>query len=186
VLTLAAFVPYVRGIARGVIKPHVFSWVIWGSTSCLVFLAQLDAGAGIGAWPIGLSGVVTVAIAIFAYRRRGDTHITPTDWAFFVAGMSALPLWYFTSDPLWAVVAITVVSVLGFGPTVRKIVAQPHSESVPFYVLFQIRNVLVVLALEKYSLATLLFPCTITLTVTAVIALIVIRRRALAAERRGS
>jgi len=32
-LTFAAFLPYIRAILRDEIKPHVFSWVIWGTTT---------------------------------------------------------------------------------------------------------------------------------------------------------
>lgn len=101
-LTLVAFYPYVRGIVRGAIKPHVFSWVIWGTTTFVVFLAQLEARGGVGAWPIGVSGSITILIAILAYVKRADVAITRTDWLFFVAALTSLPLWYFTSDPVWA------------------------------------------------------------------------------------
>jgi hypothetical protein len=39
-LTFALFVPYVRGILRGDLKPHVFSWVIWG-LACAMLTAML-------------------------------------------------------------------------------------------------------------------------------------------------
>ncbi len=35
-LTFVAFVPYIRSILQGVTKPHVFSWVIWGTTTVVV------------------------------------------------------------------------------------------------------------------------------------------------------
>ena len=40
-LTFVAFVPYIRSILQGVTKPHVFSWVIWGTTTVIVFFAQV-------------------------------------------------------------------------------------------------------------------------------------------------
>lgn len=40
VLTLVAFIPYIISILSGMTKPHVFSWVIWGITTFIVFLAQ--------------------------------------------------------------------------------------------------------------------------------------------------
>ena len=54
-LTFIAFFPYVRSILNGAIKPHVFSWIIWGATTFVVFLAQLEDHGGAGAWPIELS-----------------------------------------------------------------------------------------------------------------------------------
>ena len=66
VLTLIAFFPYIRSIHQGKTKPHVFSWVIWGSTTFVVFLAQLADKGGAGAWPIGVSGVITLFVAFIA------------------------------------------------------------------------------------------------------------------------
>lgn len=75
VLTFIAFYPYLRGILQGNIKPHVFSWVIWGTTTFVAFFAQLKAQGGVGAWPIGVSGAITILIAISAYVKRADVAI---------------------------------------------------------------------------------------------------------------
>ncbi|MDP1932290.1 MAG: hypothetical protein Q8L60_12620 [Gammaproteobacteria bacterium] len=176
-LTLIAFYPYVRGILQNTIKPHVFSWVIWGVTTFVVFFAQLAADGGVGAWPIGVSGSITLFIAFMAFVKRADTAITRTDWWFFIAAMSALPLWYFTSDPTWAVIVLTVVDLLGFGPTLRKAHADPHSESLTFFGMFAARNSLVVMALESYSLATVLFPAAVAAACVLLMGMIVLRRR---------
>lgn len=178
-LTFAAFVPYIRTIASGATRPHVFSWVIWAATTFIVFFAQLDANAGVGAWPIGISAAITTFVAALAYMRRADVTITRIDWAFFLAALSSLPLRYFTSDPLSAVVVLTAVDVLGFGPTIRKAYDFPHSESLPFFALFATRNVLVILALEHYSLTTVLFPAAIAVACLGLMAMIIVRRRTL-------
>ncbi|MDP1540208.1 MAG: hypothetical protein Q8L72_06100 [Moraxellaceae bacterium] len=182
-LTFIAFYPYLRGILQGTIKPHVFSWVIWGSTTFVVFLAQLKADGGVGAWPIGVSGAITILIAIAAYIKRADVAITKVDWLFFISALASLPLWYFTSNPAWAVVVLTIVDLLGFGPTVRKAYAQPYSESLPFFALFAARNSLVVMALESYSVATVLFPAAVASACVLLIGLILYRRRELAASK---
>lgn len=161
VVTFVAFVPYILSIRSGETKPHVFSWVVWGLGTLIVFFALLAGRGGLGAWPIGVSAIVTSYIAILAYLRRTDTLITKTDWAFFFAALSALPFWFLTSDPLWAVVTLTVVDVIGFGPTVRRAYAYPHDESISFFAISAARNLLVILALEHYSLTTVLFPAAV-------------------------
>lgn len=180
VLTFVAFVPYIRTINSGTTKPHVFSWVIWGATTFVVFLAQLEGKGGVGAWPIGVSGSITIFVAVLAYVKRADITITKTDWLFFVSALSSLPLWYFTSDPLWAVVVLTTVDVLGFGPTVRKAYSFPHSESLLFFSLFAARNLLVIMALENYSVTTVLFPAVIAAACMLLMAMVMYRRRAIA------
>ena len=179
VLTFIAFVPYIRTILNGKTRPHVFSWVIWGSTTFVVFLAQLEGQGGVGAWPIGISGVVTIFIAILAFIKRADITINKTDWLFFTAAMSSLPLWYLTSDPMWAVVILTSVDIMGFGPTVRKVYSLPHSESVLFFILFATRNILVIMALEFYSVTTVLFPAAIATACLLIIGMLIYRRRSL-------
>lgn len=101
------------------------------------------------------------------------------DWLFFVSAMSSLPFWYFTSDPLWAVIILTVVDVLGFGPTVRKSYSQPYSESLSFFAIFTARNLFVITALEDYSMTTVLFPAAVAVVCIALMAMIVYRRRTL-------
>jgi hypothetical protein len=179
ILTFIAFVPYVRSIQNGTTKPHVFSWVIWGSTTLVVFFAQLTDHAGVGAWPIGISGCITVVVAILAYLKRGDITITKTDRLFLCLAVSALPLWYLMSDPLWAVVILTFVDLLGFGPTIRKVYDAPYSEPLLFIFLFFLRNLLVICALEHYSWTTLLFPVLIAVACLLLICLMLIRRKSL-------
>lgn len=178
-LTLIAFFPYIRSILRDEIKPHVFSWIIWGTTTFVVFLAQLDDNAGAGAWPIGVSGSITIFIALLAYLKRADITITKTDCLFLVSALASLPFWYFTSDPLWAVVILTTVDVLGFGPTVRKAYSFPYSESLSFFALFTTRNLIVIMALENHSVTTVLFPAVIAAACMLLMAMITYRRRAL-------
>lgn len=175
-LTFVAFFPYIRSIINGAIKPHVFSWVIWGTTTFVVFLAQLEDNGGAGAWPIGVSGSITIFIALLAYVKRADMTITRTDWLFFASAMSSLPFWYFTSDPVWAVVILTTVDVLGFGPTVRKTYAFPHSESLLFFALFATRNLVVIMALENYSVTTVLFPAVIAAACMSLMVMVTYRR----------
>lgn len=176
-LTFIAFFPYIRSIIRGTIKPHVFSWVIWGTTTFVVFLAQLEGHGGAGAWPIGVSGSITIFIALLAFMKRADILITKTDWLFFVSALSSLPFWYFTSNPLWAVVILTTVDVLGFGPTVRKAYEFPHSESLLFFALFTARNFIAIMALENYSVTTVLFPAVVAVICVLLMVMVVYRRR---------
>jgi len=175
-LTFIAFAPYIRSVLNGTVKPHIFSWAIWGITTCSVFFAQLADNGGAGAWAIGFSGSITLFIAILAYNKRGDISITPSDWAFFSAALAALPIWFFTNNPIWAVMVLTTVDLLGFGPTIRKTWHHPYSESLTFMVLFLLRNLLVLTALEHYSVTTALFPAAVAAALTGLIVMMVWRR----------
>ncbi len=176
-ITFAAFFPYIRSIQSGRTKPHVFSWVIWGSTTLIVFFAQMADEGGAGAWPIGISGIITIYVAVLAYTKRADTAITRTDWLFFAAAMASLPAWFLTSDPLWAVIILTMIDVLGFGPTIRKAYARPYEEQLLFFVLMGARNLISIAALENYSLTTVLFPAAVAAAVVLFLAIVIARRQ---------
>jgi hypothetical protein len=174
--TFLAFMPYILAITKGATPPHVFSWVIWGTSTIIVFFAQLKAGSGVGAWPIGLSALITMTVAWLAWYKGGDAAITRMDWGFLLASLSALPVWFYTSDPLWAIIILTLVDLMGFGPTVRKAYSKPNEEQMTFYMLCFFRNALVIAALETYSLATLLFPSATGLACVLLVLMMALRR----------
>lgn len=176
VLTVVAYVPYVAAIRARRVKPHFFSWLIWTLTTSIVFVAQLAADGGAGAWPTGMSALITAYVAFLALVLKSDFSNSRTDSAFLLAALLSLPAWFFTSDPLWSVVILTVVDGLGFGPTLRKAWARPHEESLPFYAIFALRSLLSCFALESRTLTTLLFPAAMVVACVLVCALLWWRR----------
>lgn len=178
-LTFYGFYPYIRDILKNKFKPHVFSWVIWTTTTLIVFFAQLEGGGGVGAWPTGVSAIITCYVAYLAYKNIGDIKITRLDWVFFLTAMSSIPFWYLTSDPLWAVIILTAVDVFGLAPTLRKAYDKPLEESVQFYSITTVRNIISIIALEVYSITTILFPAAVGVFCLLLIAVIVYRRREL-------
>ena len=182
-ISVIALLPYIYSTLRGNIRPHVMSWTIWGITTTIVFWAQRESGAGVGAWPIGFSAAVAFLIAGIAYSKRQDIRIASGDWVFFLGALAAIPLWWATDSPLLAVLVVTTVDVLGFGPTLRKAFHFPDSESLLFFYMIVLRNTLVLFALEAYSTTTALFPAAIGTMAMVVIALVTIRRAQIKAGR---
>jgi len=176
-LTFAAFLPYIVSIRSGRTGPNVFSWLIWGVTTLLVFLATWAGGGGVGAWPTGVSALITFSIAWLAHAHGADRAITTGDWLFLAGAASALPFWFLTADPLGAVVVLTLVDLLGFGPTLRRAWSRPEQERIGFFSVFVLRNLLVLLSLERLTLTTALFPASVGLACVGVVVLLWRRRR---------
>jgi hypothetical protein len=177
VLTFALFYPYVRSILTGATRPHVLSWVIWSLGTFTVFFAQLADGAGVGAWPIGLSALITSYVALVSWLRRSDLSITTFDWTCLLLALLSIPLWLSTSNPLWAVIILTAIDIAGFGPTLRKAHDKPHEERAWFFALGALRNALVITALERYSAATVTFPAAVGVACLCVAIYILVRRQ---------
>jgi len=183
VLTFAMFLPYIRSIRAGLTKPHAFSWIVWGLATFVVFFAQLADRGGSGAWPIGVSAVITAYIAVIAFRARADTSITKVDWVFFGVALAALPCWLLTSNPLIAVVLLTGMELAGFVPTFRFAFLRPHEEHIGFYSLGALRNAIAIAALEHYSWTTVLFPAAVGIACALFVAMVAYRRARLRGRR---
>ena len=133
-------------------------------------------------WLKILSNQVTLYVACLAYIKKSDILITKTDWLFFLLAMASLPLWYLTADPLWAIVILTAVDVLGFVPTFRTAYSQPFKEQLRFFVIMAVRNLISILALEHYSLTTVLFPAVIAAACLVFILMVLCRRRVITVD----
>lgn len=102
--------------------------------------------------------MITFYVAWAAYHHCADSTITRTDRWFLFAAMTASPIWHVSHDLLWAVVMLTGIDLLGFGPTFRKSWQLSERENAIFFALFALRNLFVTLSLENYVLTTALFP----------------------------
>lgn len=170
---------YVRGVARGVYKPHMFSWIIWGLLMLIAAAAQYSDKAGVGAWATVFGGASCFVIVVQA-AFLGEKNITPGDWAAFLSALAAIPLWVATGDPLGAVVLVTVIDGIGYYPTWRKARLKPHQEAASVFLLSGVMCLMRLFAVEHYSLTTALYPAALAaMNFVLSGALLVWRRRAL-------
>jgi hypothetical protein len=175
-LTFVAFLPYLRAVRAGTVRPHLFSWIVWGINTSLAFVVTWSERGGLGAWPVGVSAGVTLYVAWLAWRLRADVTLRPSDWGFLAASFAAMAAWLIASDAVWTIVLVTLTELLGFGPTFRKCWHAPRSESVPFYAILILRNALLIGALQTWRFTTLLFPLAMAGACVALIALMALRR----------
>lgn len=80
ILAFAGLIPYIFDILRGKTKPHVFTWVVWALVTFLAFLAQWRSGGGAGSWTTGITGLLTIFIAMLSLGK-GSKDITSRMWS---------------------------------------------------------------------------------------------------------
>lgn len=176
---IATVIPYYRGMYRGETKPHVFTWLIWTLTCGITGLAMFADGGGPGAWAMTLAGLINAITALLALKC-GEKNITRADWVMLTLGLCAIPLWWFTKDPLWSVILLTAIDTTGYVPTFRKSWMKPKEEVALTYFLGGIWQVVSLFALTNYSLTTMLAPISYTIINATLIAFLLIRRKSLA------
>lgn len=167
---------YMRVVWQGKIKPHMFSWFVWGLLMLIGAAAQYSDGAGVGAWTTGFGGFMCLALAVQAYFY-GEKNITRSDWLSFLAALSALPVWHITSDPLGAVLIVTFIDCLGAYPTFRKSYRKPHEEAVFVFLVLTFISVMRVMAIEQYTLITTVYPASLVALNALLVLMLLWRRR---------
>lgn len=156
-VALGASVPYLYGTIRGTIIPHPFSRFVWMILSGIVAAAQIDKGAGAGAW-VAIEDSAMCALIAFASLRYGFKDITRSDWFAFLGALMAIPLWVLTQDPTFSVVLVSCIDTLAFYPTFRKAYYKPYEDSILLYAAACFAWAASIEALQSYSIATVLFP----------------------------
>ncbi|MFH1157998.1 MAG: hypothetical protein V1721_03825 [Pseudomonadota bacterium] len=154
---IVCYAVYIWGIYRGTTKPHLFTWLIWGILQSIAFAVQVVEKAGPGAWNLGVSALIIFCIAGASFFC-GEKHITRSDWVAFITALLAIPLWKMTGNPLWAVVIAAMIDVAAFYPTFRKSWMKPWEECAMAYFIGMVQFILSILALERTTLATALYP----------------------------
>ena len=178
IIGIIGYIPYYRNIFRGTTKPHPFTWLGFSILNGITFFAQVATGGGPGAWVSAITTIATLGIAILAFQK-GEKRITVFDWACFIGALIGIILWKLTSNPLSAVVIVTIADFLALLPTYRKAFLRPHEETATLYAMSVFKYLLSIFALTTFSLTTALFPIAITLYNVSVVVLLVVRRRRL-------
>ena len=175
-LTFVGYIPYLRDTIKTKTKPHIYSWFIWGFITIIAFALQTGGGAGVGAL-VTLAAAIVCFVIFFLGLRNGDKDITTMDTIFFIAALVAIGIWLFVKQPLISVVLVSVIDVLGFIPTIRKSWHRPNSETLFTYLLNTFRHGLSILALQRYTIITSLYPIVWTIANGLFSLMLVVRRK---------
>lgn len=176
IVTLVQYIPYCWQIYNKRLRPHIFSYVIWGVGAGIVAVAQWLADAGPGAWAMGLVTVLCWLVVGLSYRT-GTHYIARHDWLIFIGALSAIPFWLLTDNPFNAVVIVTVIDVAAFYMTLRKAMVNPREDSIKFYILATLQYVMSLFAIVSYNPTTVLNPLVLTVTSTALICIMLWQRK---------
>lgn len=149
-VVIAGYWPYIISFAKGGAKPHVFSWLLWGATSFVIFIGQVEGHAGPGAWMMLANGVMAVFIGLCALRW-GERHIEKNDWIAALTGATGLAAWLVTDHIIAALLVMALVDLMAFAPTMRKSWHKPEEENLPFYVINTVAVAISLLAVEEVN-----------------------------------
>jgi hypothetical protein len=177
VFGLVSYVPYLWGMHHGRVRPHAFTWFLWGLLTAIAFAAQVADGAGPGSWITGVTAIVSLGVAGGAWHQSRLSNVVTVDWYFFFAALTAIPLWLLTRTPLYSVILVTAIDALAYVPTFRKSWHWPEQESVFTFVLGSLKFLLAIAALPEQTLISSLYPWSLVVTNSAFVLMTLYRRQ---------
>jgi hypothetical protein len=159
-IAILSYSVYIAHTVQGTTKPHAITWLVWSSLHGFVFIEQMAAGAGAGAWVTAAAALANFCIAVLALFK-GERNITRLDWLCLALTAMLLASWSLITDPLIAVVLAVAIFLVGFIPTVRKSTRKAHEETATTYLLNGVKFMIALAALGTLSLTTVLYPLTL-------------------------
>ena len=179
IVGLLGYMYYIIGILKGEIKPHAFTWFVWGTLTSIAFFAQITDGAGPGAWVTGITALMSFVFMFIGLGASSRIYIVRSDWYLLIATLISIPIWYFSGDPLFAVILITIIDAVAFAPTFRKAYFHPETENTNTYALSGIKFIFAIFALENITIVTALYPLSLVVANGAFVAMMLWRKAAL-------
>lgn len=177
-ISICNFSYYVVGILKGKTKPHMYTWLIWSVVAFTVAAGQIVDGAGAGAM-VAVIAVLNCLIVAFLSISRGSKDITKSDKLCLFICAVALVLWPITNSPLWSILIVTIIDLIGYIPTIRKSYNAPHEESIYIFSIFVVTCSLGLLALHNYTLITMVYLIAMNVANTFMVTILLIRRKQL-------
>ena len=156
IISVLAYIPYIRGIIKGKIRPHAFSWLIWTITLGTAVVAMWQNGGGYAAYGLTV-GVVSEAIVFLFALKFGTKDITRGDKISLVTALVAIVIWWQMSEPLIAVVTVALIDAVGYYPSYRKLWIDKKSEKPFFWLVIVVAGFLALGAVGEYNLVTVTY-----------------------------
>ena len=178
VIQMIAIVPYLRDVLAGSTRPHRGTWTIWTVLSLTVLASQWADG---GRWSLivvaaqALSCVVTLALSLG--RGVGGT----ARIELMLLGVAALGVvaWWQADDPTLATCAVIAADLIGVALMLPKTFRDPDSETASAFVIGVCAAFLGLLATGLDQLSLMLYPVFLVIADSALVGVIVLRRRTL-------
>ncbi|MBI3573487.1 hypothetical protein HY090_00360 [Candidatus Kaiserbacteria bacterium] len=177
IFSMLAYVPYITGIFKGTVRPHVYSWLIW-TLSTGTATAGLWYGGGGWAAVSATIGVVFTFLFFLLSFKYGTKNITTSDTFFLLFALAAIGVWWQLHQPLLAIILVSLIDLSAYAPTYRKSWEEPWSETMLPWVLWAVQGCLLIIALKNYNPLTLTFILSTTVLANfLLIAILFFRRR---------
>lgn len=176
VLTIIGFVPYLKDIFARKTKPHLYTWLIWGITQTTATVALIYGGGKFGSVAL-IIGAILVLFTFLLSFKYGTKNITLSDKIILLLALIAILIWWQLKNPLLALFMVSAIDGIGYIPTIRKSFVDPWSETISFWAMMALSDLLVIASNDQYNFLTTTYIVTLFTANIIIISVCFFRRK---------
>lgn len=148
---------YMWAIKKSGIKPSLTYWILAEIAMILIALSSFALGDRTTLW-IAVAYATTQIIIIGMALRYGYVALAPLDRNLMILAMLSVGLWWYTKNPLYALVINVGIDASGYIPLFKKIYNEPKSEDLIYWSIAAFACVLNMFAVGSLTFSTVLYP----------------------------
>jgi hypothetical protein len=157
VCSIAAYIPYVIYTVRGKIKPHPFSWLLWGILGGVSLVTYYAVGAR-DTLPLAVVSFVGPSLLFFLSIRYWSGGFSRFDYLCLLFSGVAILVYIIFRQAAVALTINLVGDLLAAFPTIRKTYRDPGSENMSTWLLFALSAVLSLVAIDRFTYGVVILP----------------------------
>lgn len=176
-LVLTSPLVYIHSIVKGETRPHRTTRLVLMIITVLSTAALWEA-KGAAFWLALASAIQGTAIFLLSIKK-GIGGWSKVDIVCLLIAFAGIVLWQTSGEPAVALLASIVADYVGMVPAFIKTYKLPHTEDWRFFAMDTVAGILTIMATTTFTAYTLSYPIYIVLVNGIMVALIVVRGKAL-------
>lgn len=176
IISLSAYLIYIRSILKGESKPNRTTWWIWTFMGAILATSYYFTGARNTIWApvVEFFGPLSIAILAIWYGEGGRKN--RTDVICFFGGIVSILLWIIFRSPVIALVFALATDVFAIIPTIKKSYLRPEGENFWAWFGTLTADSLNIFAAERFAFGIVLYPAYMATLDLIVVSAIVVGR----------
>ena len=176
VLSLWAYLPYVRDTLARRTHPQRAAWLIWSALATISFLSQAYEGATASLWFAGAQTLGTLVIFSLSIRLGVGGFLSKRDCKLVALAALGVIAWYVTDTAAYALAITISVSLLGGGVIVLKAYHTPQSETLATWSLCFVASIFALLSVGRLDWLLMAYPAYLLVLNGAIVTAIILGR----------
>lgn len=162
------YIPYIKDIRDGKVKPHRATFLIWTILGGIAFFSQFAKGASNSLWLPGVETILGLIVFFLSFRFGVGGYSKQDRFALAVAFI-ALVAWYFTKEAAIALYITIFIDAIGSYLIMHKAYHMPETETALAWILSAISGFCALLAVGKLDIILISYPLYIIISNISVV-----------------